>query len=120
MRFGLRLAFAGLVLALLTGCGMQGSWSVMRMVPENLTEFEIGQMTLKGDGKFEASYNRGGATVSAEGTYTYNEESKVLTFSMKDGKLRSYRAELCGKCQGIMYVWNEEGPKVWEVSFKRH
>lgn len=120
MRFGMHIVAAGVLLAALAGCGIEGHWSKMRAVPDAATDFRIIEMTLRGDNTFEADYERGGAVMTMDGTYTYNSDTKVLTLSMRDGEVRNYHAELSPKDKDVLYVWNAQGPKVWEVTLERN
>ena len=96
----MRLASTLLVpLALLAvaGCGVQGKWTLESVEPETARDIvTFAKFTLNKDGTFTAEATEGGETVAASGTYEFADNK--LTFTMEDGRKRTYDTDL--KCPG--------------------
>jgi hypothetical protein len=86
------IASSALILTLVAGCGVQGTW-VTRDVqpPEAAKEFNLTRVTFKPDMSFEATAKENGKVTEHKGTYAYDEWTKTLTVSA-DGKERKYTA----------------------------
>lgn len=104
--------------AVLTGCGVQGKWTLQSIQPESeKARFNLQWMCLMDDGSYMAAAQEEGKSACLGGTYTYDGKTKTLTFKT-DGKERAYHADLV--CPGgKMKVTPAEGGESWTATMKR-
>lgn len=91
-RTSLLALLAGLVV--LTGCGINGKWSLANVEPTaERRDFEFASFTLQKDGTFYAE-KVAPRSESVSGTYTY--EDRTLTLNEERGPRYTYGADLQG------------------------
>ena len=65
----------------LTGCGIQGKWTLQVVKPESARQdLRFGDITLKGNGTYEAVAKYDGKTETSTGKYTFDSAKHKLTF----------------------------------------
>ncbi len=84
------LATAGL---LVTGCGVNGKWTLDSVTPDSAKgHFRLAAVTLNSDGSYVAESEYEGKKETSTGKYEYKDGK--LTFMPDKGEQRSYDAEL--------------------------
>ena len=108
------------VLMALTGCGgIAGTWKLDTIEPESAkANFDFGMLCLAKDGTYAACVDYGGGAKCLKGTYTYDDDSNLLTFKTSQGKERAYKACLCGT-SGKLFVCSADEGKVWKAAMTR-
>jgi hypothetical protein len=92
-------ALAAAVVLVLSGCGMNGKWTLESIDPESARgHFKLATVELKSDGTYVADSDYDGKTQTSTGKYTYDKETKKLTFTPDQGEARTYDAELVQMC----------------------
>jgi hypothetical protein len=106
------------VLVVVTGCGIQGRWTLQSITPESeKAHFNLQCMCLMSDGSYMAAAQEEGKSTCLKGTYTYDGKTKLLTFKT-DSKERAYHADLM--CPGSkMKVTPAEAGESWTATMKR-
>ena len=106
------------VLVVVTGCGVNGKWTLQSITPEaERARFNLQWMCLMDDGSYMAAAQEEGKSTCLAGTYTYDGKSKLLTFRT-NGKERAYHADLM--CPGgKMKVTSAEAGETWTATMKR-
>ena len=98
-----RLAAAGFLTCVLflTGCAkITGQWTLDCMNPESERQnFDVKCLVLNEDNTFQFMANDGPKVVQMSGTYSYDKDTKALTFTPAGGPARTYTAavEMSGK-----------------------
>jgi hypothetical protein len=98
-----RLAAAGFLtcVLLLTGCAkITGQWTLDTMKPESEQKnFDVKCLVLNEDNTFCLMANEGPKVVETTGKYSYDQNTKALTFTPASGPARTYTAavEMSGK-----------------------
>jgi len=86
---------ATLALLWLTGCGVNGQWSLSSVDPTAARrDFQLQSLTLQRDGSFYAEELEGGDIRTTSGTYTY--KSGKLRLVAHDGEAQTYDAKMHG------------------------
>jgi hypothetical protein len=113
------LSVAVLGLWLVTGCASPaGTWELQQIVPpEADRDFTMRTIELESNGNFKAEAMHEGELTSYQGTYTYDEDTGLITFRDTRGGEHQYIAELEG--MGQMNVTNVGTEKEWKAEFKR-
>jgi hypothetical protein len=105
------------VVAILSGCGVTGKWTLQSIKPESeKARFNLQCMCLMSDGSYMAAAQEEGKSECLKGTYTYDAKTKLLTFKT-DGKERAYHAQLM--CPGTtLKVTPAEAGETWTATMK--
>jgi hypothetical protein len=116
MKTVVKVVLLSCVVALLTGCGVTGKWTLQSIKPESeKAHFDLQCMCLMSDGSFRAAAEEEGKSKCLSGTYTYDGKTKLLTFKT-DGKERAYHAEV--SCPGTMKVTPTVAGESWSATLK--
>ncbi len=109
------------VAVLCSGCaGLRGTWKLAQIVPADAAgEYQMARVTFNPDGTFTAEVHDGETTRAISGTFEFDRENEKLTFATDDGKPRTYRAQMCQTCDGLLIVWNDGPQKRWEAKMMR-
>lgn len=111
VRFGISLLFC---VVGLTGCSIQGKWSLAEVEPtaaRREAQYEV--LTLQKDGSFYAEAKERGVQTTS-GTYSF--ENDTLTLREHDGEQNAYPAKLSGDELRLEHIW--QGQKV-EMRYER-
>jgi hypothetical protein len=105
------------VVAILTGCGVTGKWTLQSVKPESeKAPFNLQWMCLMDDGSYMAAAQEEGKSTCLSGTYTYDGKTKLLTLKT-DGKERAYHAKL--GCPGtVLKITPAEAGETWTATMK--
>ncbi len=121
MRTLMKGLFLSAVLVALTGCGINGKWTVQSVTPDTAKgQCPIKALCLNEDGTYVACTQAPGSDkcVCGKGTYTYDKGTKTLAFKSDDGKEFKYAAHL--QCPGgEMKITGGDKGKEWTAVMKR-
>lgn len=88
----MRMVVLSLAALLITGCGVNGKWSLARVEPDAARrDVEFHSLRLDKDGSFYAEASEG-TIKTTSGTYTFKDD--VLELRAHDGERHSYDARL--------------------------
>ncbi len=119
MRNVVKGLFLSAVLVALTGCGVNGKWTMQSVTPESAkAHCPIQAVCLMEDGTYQSCSQMGGKCKMENGTYTYDQGTKALTFKPAEGKEVKYTAELTA-CGSQMKVTGGEKGKEWTAVMKK-
>lgn len=100
-----KLACLSAVLVVLTGCSVQGNWSLASVEPSAARrDFEYETLTLQKDGSFYAEGRERG-TRTTSGTYRY--EKGVLALREHDGEEHAYEADVAPDKMKLKQTWQD-------------
>ena len=117
MKMVLRGMLLTCVLVTLTGCGgISGHWTLDSIEPDSAQKaFPIARLCLHEDHTYAASMACGS---KMNGTWEYDADAKLLTFTTAKGTKRVYEARVCG-VGGKLLVKSTDASKEWKASMKR-
>lgn len=97
-------ALSALALGALTGCGINGKWSLAQVDPTaGWRDVKYNSLALQKDGTFYAEAE-GDVAKSTSGTYTF--EDNTLTLCSHTGEVDAYDATLNGNELRLVRIWN--------------
>ena len=119
MRTVVKGLFLSAVLVALTGCGINGKWTLQSVTPETAkAHCPIQAICLMEDGTYQSCAMMGDKCTMEKGTYTFDQGAKTLIFKTSDGKEIKYTAELTA-CGGELKVTGTDKGKEWTATMKR-
>ncbi len=119
MRNLLRAMLLACVLVAVSGCGINGCWTLESIKPETAkANFEYTTICLSKSGDYCAAVKTDDEVKRLTGTYKFDRAAQTLSFSTEGGPERVYKAQLM--CPGSkLKVWGDTPVHEWTATMKR-
>lgn len=106
-----QLLTTGLFVLMLSGCGVNGNWSLGTVDPTaSRRNVEFHSLTLQKDGTFYAEAKEGSDIKTTSGTYTYRDG--ILHLTSHDGESHTYDAKVVRSGNNLQLVELADGQRI--------